>query len=104
MNDKRLNQLFGAARGESAPLPPPGFAEDVLRAVRQAGWPAPAPARSLWDNLNDLFPLLAPAAAILILACLAADWGVTSSGTPGIAEGASQMASQYFFTASTEDL
>jgi hypothetical protein len=102
MNGKKLKQLFGSARNEPAPAPAPDFAADVLRAVRSQPWPASAESFSVWEHLNGLFPRLALAAAAVIVLCLAADWGLTAAGLPGVSDGAAQVTSQFLFN--SEDL
>jgi hypothetical protein len=47
---------------------------------------------------------VALAAGAVIVLCLAADWGLSEAGLPGVTDGASQVASQYFFNANAEDL
>lgn len=95
MNEKKLKQLFAAARNESAPAPPPDFAADVLRAVNREPASPLAEVVSVWDHLNALFPRIALAACAIIILCLAADWGLTEAGLPGITDGATQATSQY---------
>ena len=95
MNDKKLQRLFDAARKESAPVPPPGFAEDVLRAARRESQIAPPAAATVFDQLNALFPRLALAAAAVIILCVAADLALTSAGLPDLDDGASQLVSQF---------
>jgi anti-sigma-K factor RskA len=102
MNEKKLKQLFAAARNEVAPAPSVDFAGDVLRAVRREALPAPAASLSVWDHLNALFPRLALAAAAVIVLCVAADWGLTVAGVPVISDGATQLTSQFLFN--SEDL
>jgi hypothetical protein len=96
MNDKKLKQLFEAARKETAPVPPEDFAADVLRVVRSAP-PAAAPQTpSLFDQLNALFPRVALAAATLVVVCVAADFTLTAAGVPELGDGAAQVSSQFF--------
>jgi hypothetical protein len=102
MNEKKLKQLFAAARNETAPAAAPDFAGDVLRAVRREPVPAPAESFSVWEHLNALFPRLALVAAAVIVLCVAADWGLTAAGVPGIGDGAAQVTSQFLFN--SEDL
>ena len=104
MNEKKLKQLFTAARNESAPAPAPGFAAEVLRAVHHEPPAVSADSLSMWEQLNGLFPRLALAAAVVILLCLAADWSLTAAGLPGVSDGAAQVTSQYLFNANAEDL
>ena len=102
MNEKKLKQLFASARKEVAPAVSPDFAGDVLRAVRREPVPGPAESFSVWEHLNALFPRLALAAAAVIVLCVAADWGLTAAGMPGISEGTAQLTSQFLFN--PEDL
>ena len=98
MNEKKLKQLFASARKETAPMPPEDFAADVLRAIRREP-PAGAPqALSLFDQLNRLFPRLALAAVAIIVLCLAADYGMTVAGVPGLDDGVSQISAQWLLT------
>lgn len=93
-----MNQLFAAARQESAPVPPADFAADVLHAVRRE--PAlPPETFSIFDELNGLFPRLALAAAVLIVLCLAADLGLTAAGLPEVGDGAAQAAAPFLLNA-----
>jgi len=98
MNERKWNQLFAAARKESAPLPPEDFADDVLFAIRRAGPTAASETFSLFEQLNLLFPRLAWAAAAIIVLSVAADWGLTASGLPGLGDGMSQISAQWFLT------
>lgn len=102
MNKKKIKQLFATARNEPAPTAPTEFADDVLRAIRREPPPRSQWTFSLWENLNAWFPRVALAAATVILLCLAADWGLTAAGLPGITDGTAQMTSQYLFD--SEDL
>ncbi|HEX4350670.1 MAG TPA: hypothetical protein VH251_09785 [Verrucomicrobiae bacterium] len=102
MNDKKLKRLFALARNEAAPAPSPDFAEEVLRAVRREPQPVAAESISIWEHLNALFPRLALASAVVIVLCVAVDWGLTAAGVPGISDGATQLTSQFLFN--SEDL
>jgi hypothetical protein len=98
MNEKKLKQLFASARNETAPAASPDFAADVLRAVRREPSPVPAAAAgSVWEHLNGLFPRVAVAAVAVIILCVAADWGLTAAGLPGVSDGAAQVTSQFLF-------
>lgn len=97
MNENKLKRLFAMARQETPPEPDPDFASEMLRAIRQE--PAAAESRS-WDmveQLNDLFPRAAVAAAVIIGLCVAADLGLTAAGWPELGDGAAQMSSEYLF-------
>ena len=104
MNEKKLKQLFGAARKQSAPAPPADFATDVLRAIHREPLAPAAESFSVWEHLNGLFPRVALAAAAVIILCVAADWGLTAAGLPDVSDGAAQVTSQYLFNANPEDL
>jgi len=97
MNHK-LKQLFAAARNEAAPLPAQEFAAAVLRAVRREPAPPAGETFSLGDQLNRLFPRVVPAAAAVILLCVAADYGLTTASWPELGDGAAQVTAQWLFT------
>jgi hypothetical protein len=98
MNHRKLKQLFASARRETAPAPPQDFAADVLRAIRREP-PVVAPETiSIFDQLNLWFPRLALAASAVIVLCLAADYGLTMVGVPGLSDGVSQLSSQWLLT------
>ena len=95
MNERKRKQLFAAARGAPAPAPSAAFEANVMRAIRNE-YPAEAPA--IFDALNQLFPRLAWAAAAIIALCVAADWGLTAAGVPGLSDGVSQISAQWLLT------
>jgi hypothetical protein len=98
MNHRKLKKLFASARPETAPVPSEDFAADVLRAIRREG-PATAPETiSIFDQLNHWFPRLAMAASAVIMLCVAADYGLTAAGMPGLSDGVSQLSAQWFLT------
>jgi hypothetical protein len=97
MNDRKLKQLFAAARKEIAPVPAEDFAADVLRAIRREPSAASA-AISMVDLLNLWFPRLALTASAVIVLCLVADWGLTAAGVPGLGDGVSQLSAQWLLT------
>ena len=101
MNANKIKQLFAAARTEPVGAVPEDFPSDVMRAVRNEPLRSTIPA-SIWDHLNALFPRVAIAAAAIIVLCLAADWGLTAAGRPGVSDGAAQATSQNLFA--PEDL
>jgi len=101
MNAKKLNQLFAAARKEPAPVPAPDFAADVLRAVRREPETESQKPFSVFDQLNLLFPRLALAAVVVIVLCVAADYGLAAAGGPGTDDG-TEPAAQFLFN--TEDI
>jgi anti-sigma-K factor RskA len=91
----KLKQLLAAARAEAAPAPPAEFAADVLRAVQ--AFPPAVESASIWDPLDAWFPRVASAAIAVMLLCLAADWGLTQAGLPGLSDGMAQITSQFWF-------
>jgi hypothetical protein len=98
MNNRKLKRLFASARQETAPVPPEDFAADVLRAIRREP-PAAAPESiPIFDQLNRWFPRLALAASAVIVLCVAADFGLTAAGVPGLSDGVSQLSAQWFLT------
>ena len=98
MNNRKLKQLFASVRQETAPAPPEDFAADVLRAIRREP-PVAAPETLLiFDQLNLWFPRLTLAASAVILLCVAADYGLTATGVPGLDDGVSQLSAQWLLT------
>ena len=98
MNEKKLKQLFAAARNETAPAPPEDFASDVLRAVRREPDSIQSQSISLVDQLNLLFVKIALAAVAIISLCVAVDLGLSAAGLPGIGDGLSQISAQWLLT------
>jgi anti-sigma-K factor RskA len=98
MNDRKLKRLFASARRETAPVPPEDFAADVLRAIRREPPVATPETISIFDQLNLWFPRLALAASAVIVLCVAADYGLTAAGVPGLSDGVSQLSAQWFMT------
>ena len=89
MNDKKLNQLFDAARREVAPTPTEGFERLVMQQISRN------PARAeltISDVLNLWFPRLAAAAAAVIVLCVVGEY--VSSG-PSLTDSATQLSYQY---------
>ena len=97
MNDKKLNQLFAAARRAPAPPVAPDFADDVLRAVRREPPPRLRETPSVFAELNVLFPRVATIAAAIIIFFSALDFGLTSAGLPELGAGAAEVTSNLFF-------
>lgn len=104
MNKNKLKQLFASARKEPAPAPSPEFAANVLRIIRREPPSMAAGSFSVWEHLNRLFPRLALAAIVVIILCVAADWGMTAAGVPGVSDDVSQAAALYLFSTNSEDL
>ena len=93
MNERKLNQLFDAARKEAPPAPPEGFDWVVMQAVRRDGAPARPGSGSLLDQLNLLFPKLAWAAVALILLCVAGDF-VSAAISPSLSDSVARISDQ----------
>jgi hypothetical protein len=90
MNDKKLNQLFNAARRETPAAPAEGFESLVMRQIQRD------PARgelSISDVLGLWFPRLAVAAAAIIAVCIIGEF--VSPG-PSLTDSAAQLSVQYF--------
>ena len=98
MNERKWKQLVAAARNEAAPAPSEAFEMNVLRAIRREEPAALPGAFLIFDELNLLFPRLAWAAAAIIALCVAADWGLTAAGVPGLSDGVSQISAQWLLT------
>jgi len=104
MNENKLKKLFASAQQEIVPAPPEDFAADVLRAIRHEPQITGAETFSLFDQLNLLFPRIAVAAAVIILLCVAADYGATAAGMPGLEDGAAQLSAQQLLPSETFSL
>ncbi|HTQ50646.1 MAG TPA: hypothetical protein VMJ12_08030 [Candidatus Acidoferrales bacterium] len=98
MNNRKLKKLFAAARRETAPAPPEDFAGDVLRAIHREPPVAAPETMSLFELVNLWFPRLALAASAVIVLCVAADYGLTAAGVPGLGDGVSQLSAQWLLT------
>jgi hypothetical protein len=95
MNDKKLNQLFTAAKKDAGPAAPTNFAADILRAARNTPPVHAAEGHSIFDQLNAWFPRLAFAAAAIIVLCVVAEY---SQGTGSLwepADSGDQFTSQF---------
>jgi len=102
MNDKKLKQLFAAARRETSPVPPGDFATEVLRVVRRLPVDGPPAPPGVFEQLNGWFPRVAFASLALIVLCVVADNWLAPVNPPDAGDTAAQFSSQYF--APTEDL
>jgi hypothetical protein len=98
MNERKWKQLFVAARNEAAPAPSADFEAGVLHAIRGERRTETPEMLSIFDQLNLLFPRLAWAAAATIALSVAADWGLTAAGVPGLGDGMSQISAQWLLT------
>ena len=94
MNEKQIERLLKAARGEPAPLPPENLERRVLRAIHHE--PAQT---SLMDHLSRLLPRLAATAALIIVICAAADVCLANLVQPDLDSGLTQLAEEWLFAA-----
>ena len=94
MNERKLKQLFNAARNEPPPAPSDSFDVQVMWAIHREGKPA---AVSLFDQLNRLFPRVAWAAALVIVLCVAGEFASSAMHLPGLNDGLAQISDQWFF-------
>ena len=101
MNEKKLQQLFAAARRSKAPAPSADFAADVLRMARQMPRDQQEPARGVLEQLNSWFPRVALAAAAVIVLCVALELGYSATASASGDDGTVDS-SQAFY--SVEDL
>jgi hypothetical protein len=87
MNDRKLNQLFHAAKSEAPAVPNEGFAFLVMQQIQRN------PARtelSISDMLGNWFPRVAVAAAAVIAICVLGEI-VIASNAPSLSESAAQL-------------
>jgi len=94
MNEKQIERLLKAARGEPAPLPPKDLERRVLRAIHHERRET-----SLVDHLSRLLPRLAASAALMIVLCLAADFCLANLLQPDLDSGLTQLAEEWLFAA-----
>ena len=94
MNDKKLSQLFAAARQETPPAVPTGFAESVQRGLNPAERNAPV-VGGFVDQLNRNFFRYAVAAAAMIMICVAVEVGQSFSHKPSIDDDVNQICSDW---------
>lgn len=97
MNDRKLKQLFRAAKQHPAPAPTEAFDLLVMQSVRSDMRRGVTRGdNSLIEQLNRLFPRLAIAAALMIALCVAADL-LSSNANPSLTSGIAQISEQWFF-------
>jgi hypothetical protein len=99
MNDRKLNQLLRAARKETPCSPAPGFENLVLAALRQPGVTSTTGDVPLFDQLGAWFPRLAAAAALLIVLCVAADFGLAAYAAADLTDSLTELSEQWLFAA-----
>lgn len=73
MNEAKRRQLMKAARAVPPVSVPAGFREDVLRAIRQTR-SGRTESSTVFDQLAVVFPRLAAAALLVIVAALAFEY------------------------------
>ena len=93
MNEPHRLKLMAAAGAEQPPAVPEDFAGRVLRQVRRDVQAPAAP--TLWDQLELLFPRLACAALVLILACVGGDYALNTWNPADLADTTAQIAGQW---------
>jgi len=87
MNDRKLNQLFSAAKSEAPAAPGEGFAFLVMQQIQRN--PA-RPELSISDVIGMWFPRLAVVAAAVIAICVISEVAF-SSDAPSLSESAAQL-------------
>ncbi len=87
MNERKLNQLFTAAKSETPAAPNEGFAFLVMQQIQRH--PA-RPEPSVSDVLGMWFPRLAVVAAAVIAISVISEM-VVSSNAPSLSESAAQL-------------
>ena len=97
MNENKLKKLFEAARKETPPMPPVDFDGDVMRAIRNERRAPRTEASSMFDTLGVLFPRIATAAALVIVLCVAADFGLSAANGPDLSDGIVAISEQWLF-------
>ena len=94
MKDKKLNQIFAAARRETPPTVPADFAERVQRNLAQTESSTPV-VIPLWEQLNRNFTRYAVAAAAMIMLCVAAELSQSLSHESSIDDDVNQICSDW---------
>ncbi len=95
MNERKLRQLLVASALDSPPAPPADFAARMTAAARRE--PAPVALPGIADQLELLFPRLAPAMLLVVGLCLAAYVGDAQLPGPDLSDGVSQLANEWNF-------
>jgi hypothetical protein len=94
MKDKKLNQLFAAARRETAPTVPAGFAERVQRSLASTELAEPV-VIGFFDQLNRNFTRYAVGAAAAIALCAAIEVSQAFSHDTSIDDDVEQICSDW---------
>ena len=95
MNDKKLNQLFAAARRENPPAVPAGFAERVQRGLDPATTANSPVVVSFIDQLNRNFTRYAVSAAAMIMLCGALELGQSFTSETSIDDDLTQICTDW---------
>lgn len=96
MNERKLNQLFQAARGEVAPGAPENFDTRVLNALTRETRAEPI---SFWEQLEALFPRAATCAALVVAICLIGDFAYSAAYPMGLSGDVNEVSEQWLFPA-----
>lgn len=99
MKDRTLNQLFRAAAKDTPPGAAPGFEQLVLAAIREPEVRPETDAGSLFEQLSRLFPRIAGAAAVVMVLCVAADYGLASRAPADLTDSLTELSEQWLFAA-----
>jgi hypothetical protein len=100
MNDRKLKELFEAARRLPPPTAPENFDTRVMSSIRREGRAAPV---SLWEQLGQLFPRLATAAVVFIAACCLADMAHAALYPASSTSEMQQASDQWLFSAAADN-
>ena len=92
MKDKKLSQIFAAARRETPPAVPAGFAERVQRSLATEAEPVVI---GFIDQLNRNFTRYAVSAAAAIMLCAAVELSQTFRQDPSIDDDVEQICSDW---------
>ena len=97
MNDKKLKQLFAAARQIQGPAPSNGFAEDLARMARPVPFET-ASKPSLTHAFAGWLPRIAIVCAVFVTLCVVGDQWSESRSTGGMSDGLAALSGQWLFT------
>lgn len=99
MKDRKLNQLFRAAAKDTPPGAAPGFENLVLAAIREPAVRRETEAGSLLEQLSRLFPRIAVSTAVVIVLCVAADYGLARRAPADLTDSLTELSEQWLFAA-----
>ncbi len=95
MKDKKLNQLFAAARRENPPDVPASFAERVQHSLEQSASDNTPAIVSFLDQLNRNFTRYAVSAAAMIMLCAALELGQSYTSDTSIDDDLNQICTDW---------